>query len=187
MPVVIYTKISVAEQTVKRLKRHAEPLDDTYDSVINRLLDAAEGGGKGVAPTNGKAEAGSLDPFAPPSLTHTKVLSARLNGEALKAPSWNGLLDEAVRFAYGRLGHFDGVRRIALMNIVNGVKSDEGYHFLPGIGISVQGQDANDAWRCAVHIAGHLRCPVEVNFVWRNKEGAVHPGESGVLRFDGVR
>lgn len=46
--------IDISGVTLKRLQEQAEPLVDTYDSVIGRLLDLAEGqgktGGGGVRP-----------------------------------------------------------------------------------------------------------------------------------------
>lgn len=57
-------QISVSEQTVKRLKALAEPLDDTYDSLISRLLDAygdrsSERGKNTAAPASMPSESGS--------------------------------------------------------------------------------------------------------------------------------
>ena len=75
------------------------------------------------------------------------------------------------------------LRSIVGVNIVQGNKTDEGYQPLPEAGISVQGQDANAAWRGVMFIAQSLRCSVEVSFIWRNKEGAEHPGKTGTMRF----
>jgi hypothetical protein len=62
-----------------------------------------------------------------------------------------------------------------------GRKEDEGYRFMPEIGLSIQGQDANSAWRGARHIARQLGIPVETEFLWRHKEGAAFPGVTGRL------
>jgi hypothetical protein len=32
-------------------------------------------------------------------------------------------------------------------------------------------------------IAQNLKASVEVSFIWRNKEGAEHPGKAGSMRF----
>jgi hypothetical protein len=66
---------------------------------------------------------------------------------------------------------------------VSGQKTDEGYHFLEDAGLSVQGQDANGAWRSVMFIVQNLKASVEVSFIWRNKEGAEHPGKTGSMRF----
>lgn len=40
---------------------------------------------------------------------------------------------------------------------------------------------ANDALRIVLSIAKKLALPVEVVFDWRLKEGALHPGETGMV------
>lgn len=65
------------------------------------------------------------------------------------------------------------------MNFVDGQKNDEGYRYLPDVGISIQGQDANGAWKAACYIAQQLGFPLTVTFVWREKEGAAFPGVTG--------
>jgi hypothetical protein len=50
---------------------------------------------------------------------------------------------------------------------VKGKKEDEGYRYLADVNLSVQGQDANAAWKGASHMAKQLNCPFEVIFAWR--------------------
>jgi hypothetical protein len=187
MPVTLMKNVPISHQNYNRLKKLAEPLEDTVDSVIERVLDHYEGKGPSPAPPPNSQppslKSKVLDPFAPPSLTHTKVISACWCGCMLQSGNWNGLLDQALKEAKDRFGNFGAVKRVAMVNIVDGRKEDEGYHFLEPAGLSVQGQDANAAWRGTIHIAHALQCPVEVDFVWRHKEGAAHPGESGRLVF----
>lgn len=55
------------------------------------------------------------------------------------------------------------------------------------VGLSVQGQDANGAWRAALHVAQQLRCPLKVTFIWRdNKDGAAFPGVTGQFSMPGL-
>lgn len=220
MSVTIVRQIPIRDQTVRRLKAIADPLDDTYDSVISRLLDSHERalfllnpalGSGDCAPTGqqgpstcpkigddfrSEAEPPGqnlelvervFDPFAPPNLTHTKVTSASFGGRQLTPVSWNGLLDEAVREAKRRLGSYGELRRICHMNTVEGRKTNEGYHYIQDAGVSVQGQDANDAWQCTAYIARQIGVPVDVHFSWRLKEGAVYPGSNGRLQIAGAR
>ena len=65
------------------------------------------------------------------------------------------------------------------MNFVDGQKNDEGYRYLPDVGISIQGQDANGAWKAACHIAQQLGFPLTVTFVSREKESAAFPDVTG--------
>lgn len=116
-----------------------------------------------------------------PNLTHTKLLSAKVGSETIR-PTWNGLLFHLVRLIpKDRLAKPDEARRLIIVNFVPGKKEDEGYRFVPEHGISVQGQAANDAWKGASHVAQKLGVQVEVEFLWRMKEGAELPGVTGRL------
>jgi len=116
-----------------------------------------------------------------PNLRHTKLLSAKVGGQPIR-PTWNGLLFDLIRrIPKGRLEKPEEARRLIIVNFVAGEKEDEGYKFIPNLGISVQGQDANDSWKGASHIPQKLGVPVEVEFLWRMKEGAEFPGEMGRL------
>jgi hypothetical protein len=116
-----------------------------------------------------------------PNLRHTKLLSAKVASETIR-PTWNELLFHLIRLIpKDRLAKTDEGRRLIIVNFVPGKKEDEGYRFVPEHGISVQGQGANDAWKGASHIAQRLGVPVEVEFLWRMKDGAAHPGVTGRL------
>jgi hypothetical protein len=116
-----------------------------------------------------------------PNLRHTKLLSAKVGGETIR-PTWNELLSHLIRrIPKDRLTKTEEARRLIIVNFVLGKKEDEGYRFVPEHGISVQGQGANEAWKGASHIAQRLGIPVEVEFLWRMKNGAAHPGVAGRL------
>jgi hypothetical protein len=118
----------------------------------------------------------------PPKLTFTKVVAASFNGKAVKHASWNRLLDTALNYAANEISNFEKLQNIAAVNMVRGKKTDEGYRYIPEANLSVQGQKANLAWRGVILIAQSLKCSVEVSFIWRNKEGAEHPGKTGVMK-----
>ncbi|MGD0191400.1 MAG: hypothetical protein ABSD74_11720 [Rhizomicrobium sp.] len=174
----------VSDATFSRLKKHAEPLVDNSDSLLNRILDVYE---QNASPPRRPSTQITDSPrvfsvSSPPNLLHTKVLSAKINGVALSKPNWNKLLVELVRRAKGKLSIPADAKKFVIVNFVRGKKEDEGYRYVPEIGISVQGQDSNSAWRGASHLAQQLGIPVEVEFMWRMKEGALHPGLIGILR-----
>jgi len=143
------------------------PLVDTIESVINRLLDAheASNGAPTPAATDGGGERAvrQFNPDTPPSLTHTKMLAVEFNGTSLARgdANWNGLLDTAIRAAKARARSSAELRQLVIVNFVDGQKTDEGYRFLSDIGLSVQGQDANGAWKGACHVAQRLGCELK--------------------------
>jgi hypothetical protein len=159
---------------------------DNIESVIARLLDSHEKAHPSLAaakPSDAAPEWGGrvFSAASPPDLTHTKVLQIKVGGTPLGKVTWNGLLFEMLRRAKSRISNGDDARRLILVNFVSSRKEDEGYRFIPEIGLSVQGQDANSAWRGACHIARQLGIPIEVEFLWRHKDGAAFPGVTGKL------
>jgi hypothetical protein len=179
-------QVALSDATFARLQRLATPLVDNIESVIARLADYYEEEGASASrPQSGPATrepaAQTFNPNSPPDLRFTKVLQIKIGGVAVRKPTWNGLLNEMVQRCRGRITGADDARRLILVNFVSGQKEDEGFRFIPEVGLSIQGQDANAAWRSASHLGRQLGIAVEVAFVWRHKEGAAYPGITGCL------
>ncbi len=179
MPVV-----RIPDELFERLQNHAKPFVDTPATVIERILDFYEAGRS--APTKPRRPSSSetpgtrrFDPSDPPDLTHTKLLSADFDGTA--ASNWNDLVDTAHRHAMTRLKTYDALRAATLSNMVQGQKTDSGFHHLSDINVSIQGIDADLAWRNTLNMARRIGVPVRVEFEWRDKPNAAHPGERGYL------
>lgn len=176
-------KVDLSEALVERLKSHAEPLVDTFESVIVRLLDAYEPASGRDVPHQSKQEVSVRDfsPLMPPDLKHTKVLSATLGNLELSRSqaTWNGILNLCVERAVQRSETMSELRKLLLVNFVAGKKEDEGYRYLNSPNLSIQGQDANTAWRATFHILRALEFPATVVFSWRDKEDAQFPGVMG--------
>jgi hypothetical protein len=184
MPVV--PSIEISPQTFARLQACAVPLVDNIETVITRLIDFYEAREGASVPGSG-AEAASevrqFNPLSPPNLTHTKVLAVEFCGRPMehRQANWNGLLDAAVREAKIHAKSTSELKQLIIIPFAEGPKTDEGFRFLSDVGVSVQGQDANGAWRGACHIAQRLGLAIAATFVWREKEGAAFPGVTGRL------
>jgi hypothetical protein len=115
------------------------------------------------------------------NLTHTQVLSISFEQTQLGHGelNWNRLLDKAIRVASKVLNDPKKVTTLLHINAVVGQKEDQGYRFLSDTGISVQGQDANGAWRAVYRIAKELSIPFDVEFMWLQKEGVAYAGQTG--------
>lgn len=177
-------QVPLSDETITRLKGLARPLEDTFDTVIGRLLDFYEA--RGIQDRKPETEIlrqqRLFDPFDHPSLAHSKVTFASCNGQEVRAPSWNALLYQVLRTIHGLGGPVQRATEKANVNVVTGSKTDDGYHYLPDIGISVQGQDSNGAWRAVAQLARTRNLSIEVHFLWRHKQGAALPGDKGVFR-----
>ena len=176
--------VELSPNTFTRLQTHAVPLVDSIESVINRLIDfyeSRDGAPVPVSSAGGYENVRQFSPSAPPGLTHTKVLAVEFRGKSLERSqaNWNGLLNAAVRAAKAAAKSPAEFKKLIVVNFVDGQKNDEGYRYLPDVGFSLQGQDANGAWKAAFHIAQQLGYQLSVTFVWREKEGAAFPGVTG--------
>lgn len=180
-------QITIEKSTFGRLQKHARPLVDTSDTVINRALDALDQLAGAPAPANGHGTGAErrIDPRQLPSLTHTKVLDASIAGTVVTRPNWNLLLQEILRLAMKRVGKFEKLRGLCPVNMVSGRKEDDGYSYLSDIDVSVQGQDSNSACRTVVTAAQGLGIALDIGFMWRPNEGAVYPGERARLQVSG--
>lgn len=175
-------QITIEDSTFERLQRHARPLVDTPDMVVNRALDALENREDPSTPeSESSAVERSIDPRKLPNLTHTKVLDASLDGIRVVRPNWNSLIETVLVRATKQFEDFDELRKRCPVNMVAGCKEDEGYRHLAEINVSVQGMSANDACAALVIAAQSLRLELEVVFLWRAKEGAAYPGERARL------
>lgn len=182
--------VQVSEKTFERLQRIAVPLVDSFDTVIARLLDEYEGSEQKYSAgadlhvvKRESAKQAEFSADAPPNLKHSKLLSAEIGGKVIDEMNWNGLLRASLTHAHKAAKSREEFRRMIAVNFTFGRKEDDGFKFLPGLGISVQGQDSIDAWKGALHVARQLQVPLNVTFVWRNKEGAFRPGETGQLKY----
>lgn len=158
-------QITISEKSFKRLQACAEPLVDTIEDVIIRLLDAY---------TVGQGDNGIrvFDPSQPPDLRHTTPMSAKINGRVLSKPEiyWNNILVVLVKeLAKKGLKPVD-ISAVVTSNNVVGRKTDNGYKFIREAGISLQGLDANSAWKTIHWVAVAAGITLELKFRWQNKE-----------------
>jgi hypothetical protein len=183
--------ITISDSTYAKAKAAAEPFVDTEDSVLDRALDLLLAQ-KGLAPkgngtANGRAAGGQGDemrlPVGTRELTHTRLLTAVINGAALHRPDWNSLLREIHVMARKRLGSFDAVNKASGANLHQGRHDGSGYRYLAEVGLSIQGCDANHACEYAYNLAQEMRLSLAVRFEWREDEDAAHPGRIGIIEW----
>lgn len=174
--------ISVTQSTFERLQKHAIPLVDSIESVINRLIDEIEQRGSVLpSPPTSRLVFGA-DRL--PNVTHTTVVGANFGGNAVDPASWKSVLNFAIGIAAKRGIKVEELKRITGVRMTTGKKEDEGFTFLTDVNISVQGQDALAASRAIVRLAQHLKTSVEISFYWQEKEAAEHPGQQAMLKYD---
>lgn len=174
--------VSLEPNTFARLQALAVPLVDTIDTVINRALDALEVS-KAAGPAEPSDGPRSFNPGAPPNLAFTTVRSVTLSGRRFppKDTYWNSLMNECIREAAKQGKTPIEINDLILVPSIVGQKEENGYKHIQEAGVSVQGQDANAAWRAIYRLATALNLAVEVSFVWQANPKAAFPGELGLL------
>ena len=181
MPVVRINDATFAHiSTLKTWFKTKSP-SETIDLIVRQVMeqleiehDEVEGGR--VASTDG------IRVFdVAPSLTFTKPLKAIIDGKTIEHPKWSSIL----HFMIGCLKAkgLEGEKLVRELAVPAKAASyvDEGYKYVPELGISVQGQSAADAWKEIDRIAKKWHISVKVDFVWRQNPKAQYPGEAGVL------
>ncbi|WP_373085417.1 T4SS efffector SepA family protein [Sneathiella sp.] len=116
-----------------------------------------------------------------PSLTFTRIRSAKVNNIIVEKPYWATVLIETIR----NMKH-KGYAGLDLINKLQipakfGEYEQEGYKFYPSLGISIQGQSASAAWQEISKIAEKYDIPVEVEFQWYDDIKAYYPGRIGKI------
>lgn len=180
--------ITISEETFGKLQALARPFVDTPESVILDLATAElERRGDSPDDPSDSEELMELNPDAPASLTHSRLLSATVDQQAIHRPKWNGVMDHLHVLARRRMGSFDAVFEASGANLHEGRYEENGFRYLPEAEFSIQGVDANVAWSHALALARKLDVPIEVKLEWREKEGAAHPGRKARLHWAPAR
>jgi len=179
--------IELTETTFRRLQSRGVAFVDTPESVICRLLDQAEGENRVQVKAGHYQDSHlvvrKLDVDKTADLKHTKILNARFANRV--ASNWNDLIVVAHAEAFARLGSFDKVRKSSISPLALGERADSGFHFQEALGFSIQNIEASKAWIQTLHLAKRLNVAVDVTFLWRDKEGAAFPGETGNIAWPG--
>jgi hypothetical protein len=180
--------VNLSDATFAKAQRLAEPLVDTFETLFTKLIE--EGFERKRALPNGNGQVAAvkeenhlrLDPDVHENLVHTRVISATVDGREYR-PDWNGLMRDLHVLARKRLDSWDIFRQISRANMRQGRFEKDGYKYLPDGDFSIQGVDANLAWKHSLSVAQALKISIKVKLEWRDKDGAAHPGKTAVLEW----
>jgi hypothetical protein len=172
----VMAKIDIPDDLMAKLGELARPFVDKEPADVIRWLVEERNSGNGGG--GGESEL-TYSAITPPDLSHTKVLSAKIDGEAMAKPNWNRMMEHVVMLAARKLKDVEALSKMVLAKHVKGQKTDQGFDYFPIAQISIQGQDSNNAWKTTAHILKEMGFSAEVTFLWHDNPKAANPGKVG--------
>lgn len=179
-------QVEIADSDYVRLQKLAIPFVDTPATVIGRLIDQYETMLNAPADQEAPKPNGVTRYSAAqiPPLVHTKLLDAQFAGQKPLKMTWDSLVRMALENVFAHASSVSDLRRLSGANVVEGQKEDEGYKHLREHNFSYQGVSAEDAVNIILRCAKTLNCQVDIEFEWRNKEGAFMPGQRAIVSIE---
>lgn len=175
-------KIKVNQATYDRLNERdalrVDTLEEIVDLGLTHLQIKPDTALPSWLPTVKEMQ---IDPDNLPSMTFTRIIEATVDEQQIEKPSWNRLLTYMLILALQQRTAMDELGELDYIRMIRGRKEDQGYIYLPKVNISVQSQSARIACRAALKIAKKIGSSVNINFIWRAKEGAFYPGQKGQI------
>jgi len=182
MPVIRLSDATFAELKAISTWLSTRTPSETIDQLVREKLDAL-----GLeSDTDDEPDAASPDEIEQfeqaPGLTFTRLISAKIGGGPIKKANWASLL--VAMIAAVKAKGLSGEKLVSELQVPAKTRSfsDDGFRYFPDLGISVQGQSAQDAWKEIERLANKWKIPVEAQFQWRQNAKALRPGRSGLLR-----
>ncbi len=184
MPVIRLNDATFADLKVIATWLDTDTPAETFSALVREKMDALglerdveDEASESVIDTDG-----DLAFDKAPGLTFTRILSARVNHDKAAKVNWAGLLVSVIGAVKAK--GISGEKLVTELQVPAKAEAytDEGYKFYADLGISVQGQSAQDAWKEVSRLAAKFSIPVEVRFQWRENLKAQHPGKIGLIR-----
>ena len=133
-----------------------------------------------------KSESLTFDATNIPNMLHTKLLKGCFDGNSPKKATWDAMVALALVSVFSSSGSVEELRRVSGANVAQGKKEADGYKHLPEQGFSYQGVSATDAVEIIRRCARAIPCNAWMEFEWRQKKGALHPGELATLNIESL-
>lgn len=170
----------ISAELFSRLQAYATPLVDSVETTLAKVLDLADAAAKGGA-VPPPASLNRLQGV--PDLSHTTLTGASIDGRSLLPAqcNWNAFMMAVIEKSAPLVPVGRELSDLLVVNHVAGRKEDNGYKYLEGVGLSVQGQNSNNAWKAISHLARATGIKAEASFYWSNNPKAARPGETGHL------
>lgn len=177
MPVVRVSDASFSELSIISTWLKTKTPSETIELIVREKMES-------LGLERDVNEPAGLDsgPSRPTGLSFTRVVSAKVNGKELEKANWANVLLQTIHSVSKKLG-ISSKELSAQLQVRTrvGQYEDDGFKYHKQLGISVQGQSAQDAWKEVDRLARKFDIPVEVEFQWHDNPKAQRPGQMGRL------
>ncbi|TMV10488.1 T4SS efffector SepA family protein [Arenibacterium halophilum] len=183
MPVVRLNDATFADLSTLRTWLGTKTPSETIDIIVREALSNLDIEGEGFDYDTASEQDEDVMRFeSSPGLTFTKPLVANVRGTSIHNPKWSSILIALVTEL-----HSDGLRGDKLVEELNVPSKShkyesEGFKFYSKLGISIQGQSSEDAWKEIERLSKKWQVPVSVEFMWRYNPKARYPGKRGIIQ-----
>lgn len=163
----------ISDFAFKYLKSQAEPLVDTTETVLDRILSEH----KAMMTESGKFPVGTQMSFGAsdlPSVTHSSISTAKVGGKPTIKKDWNHTLLAVIDAAVLTGVAPKMVRSLLQANTIAGLpdadEEKKGYRYTPSkADFTFQGLDAERACKNIVLLAEQYGIAVEITLKWNNQ------------------
>lgn len=114
------------------------------------------------------------------SLGFTRIINCSFGGSN-PGNRWANLITAGIKLAVKMGFTILDLQKNTSINLIKGEERERGFKFIPNVGLSYQGMDANKTWENALKLAQLTKQNIYVEFEWSNNPNAVHPGKKEIL------
>ncbi|WP_422371120.1 T4SS efffector SepA family protein [Hoeflea sp.] len=171
-------QIEISSAAFDFLKTRAKPLEDTTVSVVDRLISEFETLLKGNPSTHSGVLINAIDA---PSMKHTTVIDAKIDGVAASQNYWNNILEDTIRICVNKGADPSTVRKLLSANIKENSHSENGFRFIPEANFSFQGLEANRAFKNIVSLITSFHVPINITVKWPNRDDVTMPNATAQI------
>jgi hypothetical protein len=104
-------------------------------------------------------------------LKFSTIYQAQIGEEKIRRPNWAKLYRQSLRVAYDILGSYELLENRSIAQIKKDLFEHEikSFTYCPDIGIFIQVQNANNAWKSILHILKEVGVSINIVIEWKKK------------------
>lgn len=180
--------IEITGDQFQRLQKFAEPLIDTPQSAFAKVLALAEGRQPAPLAIENASDGLTIIARTPrydrsnlPSVKHTYIRSAKIDGKIVAKNEWNASLLEVMAAVAARTSLLDALKGTPINATPDKRDGIDGYAWRANLNLSVQGVSAETASRAILQLGDTYAIPIRIEFGWHRSPKASKPGQEGIL------